>query len=84
MAFGITKVNQHPAYSNLKEFICQSEADISKLPTSTTYGIQADVGDESINDPCAIGSTAIIPNPLMMYVLSPDNTWQKVEEGGSA
>lgn len=84
MAFGITKVNSHPAYSNLKEFICQSEADISKLPTSTTYGTQADVGDESINDPCAIGSTAIIPNPLTMYVLSPDNTWQKVEEGGSA
>lgn len=83
MAFGVTKVNSYPVHSNLKEFICQSEADISTLPTSTTYGTQADVGDESINDPCAIGSTAIIPNPLTMYVLSPDNTWQKVEEGGS-
>lgn len=43
MAFDVTKVNSHPACSNLKEFICQSEADISKLPTSTTYGTQADV-----------------------------------------
>ena len=73
MAFVTTTVNGHPVSSDLKEFVCQSVDDISKLPKKGISGTQ-ETGD---NEPCAIGSMALVSTGEI-FVLFPNNEWCKV------
>lgn len=77
MGFDVTHTNGHPKHSNLKDFVCTSVDDISRLPTANTRGTQTAPLDSILNDPVAIGSTATIADGSGIYILSPDNVWVK-------
>lgn len=74
MAFVLTDVNGHPVHSNKKSFVCQSVDDIGKLPRCGIEGTQDVTDDPTINEPCAIGSDAIVKTGEV-YILWPDNEW---------
>lgn len=78
MAFKITKINGQPNSVDTKEYICQSENDIKKLPRYGIRGTQEEKNDTVSNNPCAIGSTAIVCGANVstkVYILAPDNEW---------
>ena len=65
-----------------KEYICDSIADIDKLPKDGIRGTFEDLANPSINDPCEIGSTALVcegSNGLAtVFILSPSNEWKEM------
>lgn len=75
MAFKLVEKNGHPVRSDIKHFDCTSVDDISKLPKEGIIGTQ--VGLEEDNEPCGIGSTALVKNGGA-YKLFPDNEWAKI------
>lgn len=78
MAFKITKINGQPNSVETREFICQTEDDIAKLPRYGIHGTQDDINDTVSNNPCAIGSTALVCTTANVYILAPDNSWIKL------
>lgn len=62
-----------------KEIMIGSTADVSKLPTTTTYGTFT---SPNANEPVGVGSIAYTPNMGSVYQLGVDNTWHKVQSGG--
>lgn len=78
MAFKNTMINGHPTQSNLREYICQSVDDIAKLPRCGIPGTQESTNDGYSNEPCAIGSTAVVVNGSRVFVLAPNNEWAEV------
>lgn len=78
MSSNIIKINGQPNSSIQKDYICDSIEDIAKLPRHGVYGTIKDTTDDSINAPCAIGSTALVCNGesgSSVYILSPSNEW---------
>ena len=75
MAFTVEKVNDHPAKSNLKDYICQTSSDIAKLPRFGVLGTLENPEDPRVNDPCAIGSTAFVIENSTVFMLDLNNTW---------
>ena len=78
MSSNILTINGQPNSSIQKEYICDSTNDITKLPKYGVYGTIEDAADDSINNPCAIGSTALVCNGeggCAVYILSPSNEW---------
>lgn len=78
MAFKIMKINGQPNSVETKEFICSSADDIAKLPRYGIRGTQEIENDTVSNNPCAIGSTAIVCSTSDVYILAPNNTWIKL------
>ena len=62
-----------------KEIMIGSTADVSKLPTTTTYGTFT---SPNANEPVGVGSIAYTPNMGSVYQLGVDNTWHEVQSGG--
>jgi len=78
MSYKIIAINGQINSSDLKEFICQDENDITKLPRYGINGTQESEYDTVSNQPCAIGSKAIVCSTSNVYILSPDNAWVKL------
>lgn len=69
--------------AELKEFLCSSVDDISKLPKFGIEGTQVDseyMNNEEDNEPCMYGSTAMVCDGSVsdVYILNPDNNWVKL------
>lgn len=62
-----------------KEIMIGSTADVSKLPTTTTYGTFT---SPNANEPVGVGSIAYTPDMGSVYQLGVDNTWHEVQSGG--
>lgn len=80
MAFKIIGVNGGANSCSQKEYLLTNAADINKLPRAGIKGTQ-DVGKNSVaNDPCAVGSTALLVTGTTTeaYILTPDNEWVKL------
>ena len=75
MAFIVEKVNDHPVKSDLKNYICQTSSDITKLPKFGVLGTLENYEDPRVNDPCAIGSTAFVIENSNVFMLDLNNTW---------
>ena len=79
MACKLTAINGKPTVSEYREYLCDTEADIALLPK---YGIRGslteDTSDIMSNDPCAIGSKAIVIATGDTWILSPSNEWSKI------
>lgn len=80
MSSNIMMVNGQPNSSVLKDFICDSVDDIAKLPKYGIRGTVENVSDRAVNDPCAIGSTALVcdsgEGSSVVYILTPSNEWK--------
>lgn len=80
MAFSITTYNGMPNSPETKEYLCTSLDDLAKLPRYGIRGTQ-NVDNETVDDdPCAIGSEALIctGTSTEVYKLTPDNEWTKM------
>ena len=83
MACKLTSINGKPTSFSVREYIVDTPNDIALLPR---YGISGkmDIGtsDTVSNDPCAIGSTALVckndKNESEVWMLSPSNEWVKL------
>lgn len=79
MAIKLTSINGKSTVSQYREYLCDSEADIALLPK---YGIKGNLTDDTSdimsNDPCAIGSKAMVCVTGDVWILSPSNEWVKV------
>lgn len=76
----ITACNGVPNSPDIKEYLLSSVDEIDKLPRDGVRG-QQEFGDETgINDPCAIGSTAMVAtgSSTEVYILSSENEWIKM------
>ena len=60
-----------------KEFIVETAAEVSDLPTSTTSGTVASAIGRSYGT-VSIGSTALCVETGDVYVLTSNNSWTKV------
>ena len=78
MAYKITSINGQPRSHNTREFLCSTEDDIAKLPRYKIAGTQELENDTISNDPCGIGSTALVCSTSDVYILTPDNEWVKL------
>lgn len=79
MAAKLLSINNKSAISNYREYLLDSEADIALLPKYNTEGnLTLDTSDIMSNDPCGIGSKAMICNTGDIWVLSPSNEWTKL------
>lgn len=73
MAVRAVEKNGHPTRSDIKQFLCMTVDDINGLPREGVYGtLDADHPED--NEPCGIGSTAIVKTGEM-FMLWSDNEW---------
>ena len=75
--FAITKVRGKENSSCHREFLLTSLDDLDKLPRHKVRGMQNDSENPEYDDPCAIGSEAMVVTgtDTYMYILTPDNQW---------
>lgn len=66
----INCTNRNPV-TNVAEFIVDSVADISDLPTMTDSGANAE-------PECAMGSSTLVIATGDLYLLSGDDSWTKL------
>ena len=78
--FKITAVNGHPNDYEQKDFLLTDVADLDKLPKVGVYGTQDETVDSTANQPCAVGSTAMVCTGIStdVYILTPNNEWVKM------
>lgn len=76
IAHRLIEVNGHPARSDIKQFACVSVDDISGLPREGVRGTVEGL-DPKDNDPCGIGSTAVVKTGEV-FMLWPDNQWSQL------
>lgn len=74
MATRLVEVNGDTARSDIKQFMCLTVDEIAKLPREGVPGTLDESGSPGLNDPCGIGSQAIIKTGEI-YLLWPDNNW---------
>ena len=70
----IIEINVNPALTYIKRFMLLTVDEVSKLPRQGIKGSLDDTDDPNKNDPCGIGSEAIVKTGEI-YMLWPDNTW---------
>ena len=70
----VTEINGNPARTDIKRFMLLTVDEVSKLPRQGINGSLDDADDPNKNDPCGIGSEAIIKTGEI-YMLWPDNEW---------
>lgn len=68
------EINGNPARPDIKRFMCLTVDGIKQLPRQGIPGTMDDSDDPDINDPCGIGSEAIVKTGEI-YLLWPDNEW---------
>lgn len=68
------EVGGNPARSDITQFMCLTVDEISKLPRHGIPGTLDDSDDPEINEPCGIGSEALVKTGEI-YLLWPDNDW---------
>lgn len=83
MAFKVEKIVSPKSYPHLlavKDFVCETSADIAKLPRFGIEGTQVlnDGCDSFDNEPCNYGSGATVLSPFSGYKLSPSNQWVQI------
>lgn len=83
MAYRVsTIISPKDAPRNLavKDYVCDTAADISLLPRVGIEGTQVlgDGSDVYENEPCDYGSTATVAEPFSGYILPPSNEWKQV------
>lgn len=82
MSVKLLKIDgKYEAYGE-KEFLLDTAEDVKKLPR---YGITGSFTDTEsvINEPCEIGSVAIICKPMSIYILSPNNEWTELNNANT-
>ena len=82
MAYKVIKAHGSTHGKARREFICDTAADVTKLPTSKTMG-EAQDGDTVSDEMCAVGSTASVTETGDLYELNASNTWVKKPVEGS-
>lgn len=70
----VIEINGNPARTDIKRFMLLTVDEVSKLPRQGINGTLNDTDDPNKNDPCGIGSEAIVKTGEI-YMLWPDNTW---------
>ena len=83
MSCKLYTINGKPNSFSVREYIVDTPDDISLLPR---YGIEGtmdvNISDKVSNDPCDIGSTALVCRNLdgksEIWILSPCNEWVKL------
>lgn len=62
-----------------KDFLLTSQDEVLKLPKDGIKGT-LDTDDETLNKPCAYGSTAMVCTESLteVYILTPNNEWVKM------
>ena len=79
MACKLHTVNGKPNSFSVREYIVDTTDDIALLPRYGVNGtMNVDASDSYSNDPCAIGSTALVCNTSEVWILSPSNEWVKL------
>lgn len=80
MSFKIIGANGKPNSYLQKEYLLTNAEDVSKLPRVGIKGTQEICNDTVTNDPCAVGSTALVVTGAVTeaYILTPDNEWVKM------
>lgn len=83
MACKLHTINGKPNSFSLREYIVDTPDDIALLPRYGVKGtMKVDASDKVSNDPCAIGSTALVcqnaDNTSEVWMLSPSNEWVKL------
>lgn len=83
MAYKVEKISSPkmpPHNLAVKDYVCDSEDDISKLPKFGVEGTQVlnDGDDKVTNEPCNYGSSATVISPFSGYKLAPSNNWVKI------
>ena len=78
MSSNVMMINNHANHYALKQFICDSMDDIAKLPKYGVRGVIESSYDLTINDPCAVGSTALVCGSSKVYILTPSNEWKEL------
>ena len=78
--FNITHINGKPNQYDQKQYILTSESDVDKLPRMNIRGTQEITNDSTVNEPCAVGSTALVctTGNIDVFMLTPDNEWLKM------
>ena len=59
---------------NWRQFYCDTDADISTLPTSTTKGTKQN-GDSTAHKCCSVGSECLVLGTTSVYVLNSSDKW---------
>lgn len=70
----LVEINGNPARSDIKRFMLLTVDEVSKLPRQGIFGTLDDSDNPNKNEPCGIGSEAIIKTGEV-YMLWPDNEW---------
>ena len=80
MAFKIIGVNGGANSYSQKEYLLTNADDINKLPRVGVQGSQEVKNDTVTNDPCAVGSIALLVTGTVteVYILTPNNEWVKM------
>ena len=82
MAYKVIKAHGSTHGKTRREFICDTAADITNLPTSNKMG-KAQAGDTVSDEMCAVGSTASVTETGDLYELNESDTWVKKPVEGS-
>lgn len=82
MAYKVIKAYGSTHGKARREFICDTAADVTNLPTSKKMG-KAQAGDTVSDEMCAVGSTASITETGDLYELNASDTWVKKPAEGS-
>lgn len=82
MAYKLIKAYGSTHGKARREFICDTAADVTNLPTSKKMG-KAQAGDTVSDEMCAVGSTASVTETGDLYELNASNTWVKKPVEGS-
>ena len=80
MSVSILNVGGQENSSIRREYLCDTVADVTRLPKRKTRGTLK-TNDSSLNDPCAIGSTALVCDDngsSAVYILNNANQWVKL------
>lgn len=80
MSFSVIKVGGRENSSIHREYLCDTVADVAHLPKYKIRGTLK-TSDSSLNDPCAIGSTALVCDDngsSAVYILNNANQWVKL------
>ena len=67
----ILKISGKPNTATIKEFLCDTESEVTQLPHIKSDG-------NGLSEWCSAGSTAICIDPLSVYILGNDDVWHKI------
>ena len=72
----------NPSGSKQKQYMMDSDSDITSLPTATSNGVKQ--ADDVTHLSCGRGSMAISISSGKIYVLNSQNSWEEFGSGTSS